>query len=210
MSEIIREQISALLDDELPGKDVDPVIAQLRECDELRQAWGRYHLIGDAIRGEAAVGVYPDIAARVRERLESEPAILAAPRAIPQPKPQTSPWIRPLAGLALAASVAVLTILAAPRWIGVGPDAGTGLAQQPVQPVASPAVGTTAVAQVAVPAAANRFHQGQYGTRWRNLGEPAVESKLNNYLVNHSEYAAQGGMKDMMPYATFISYDANQ
>ena len=35
-------------------------------------------------------------------------------------------------------------------------------------------------------------------------------AKLNSYLVNHQEYAPSTGMKGMLPYATFVSYDARR
>jgi sigma-E factor negative regulatory protein RseA len=42
------------------------------------------------------------------------------------------------------------------------------------------------------------------------LQKPKVESRLNNYLVNHQEFAPAGNMKGIMPYASFVSYDGGK
>jgi hypothetical protein len=62
--------------------------------------------------------------------------------------------------------------------------------------------------------ASSDYHSEQYveraGTRWKNLAQPTVESKLNRYLVNHSEYATQTAVRGVTPYATFVGYDGEQ
>ena len=47
------------------------------------------------------------------------------------------------------------------------------------------------------------------GTYW-SLERPEVESKLNSFLVNHQEYARATGMKGILPYATFVSFDVRR
>lgn len=217
MTEAIREQISALLDGESFEREVGSTMEQLHQDDALRETWGRYHLIGDVIRGESLAQTRPSIADRVREQVELEPAILA-----PAARPGQASWARPLAGMALAASVAVMAIFSAPYLFDAKPYASSPLAAKPQLPVShfasvSQPV-TYRVVSISTPprreAAGDNRHKDQYieraGMRWKNLAQPKVESKLNRYLVNHSEYATQAGVGGVTPYVTFVGYDAGQ
>lgn len=168
-----------MIDDELPPHEMDAVVRVLYEEPELRSAWDRYHLIGDALRGEPVSRDVLKVASQVHERLELEPTVLAP----------TGRWHRqavPLAAAALAASVAVLALVILP---GIYGDVE----------VVAPRVAVT-------PPAAAQYAEST-GTHW-GLRRPEVESKLNDYLVKHQEYAPSAGMKGILPYASFVSYDA--
>ena len=182
------EKLSALIDSELTDRDLSQTLDQLRASSELRGAWDRYHLIGDTLRGEGFRASGEGVAKRVRERLEAEPVMLVRPTPITQPKSRER-LPRPLVGAALAASVAAVAVFTLPRWVGEAPVAGSG----------SSRVATQAPAPV--------DYSGRGGTRWKNLAEPGLESKLNRYLENHSEHASSGGM-GVLPYSSFVSYDA--
>jgi len=220
MTDTMREQISALLDSELSGQEIDQTIDRLNGQDELRETWGRYHLIGDVIRGETQGGVHPDVAEQVRQQLASEPAILAAPK----PKRSHVEWI---SGAALAASVAVLAVMVAPQLLNPESETPSHIAafdtketvvHYPSSLSASPQsyrFVNSALPPRQLPATMNRpnarwYTQPSRGTRWKNLSQPAMQSKLNSYLVDHSEYAIQGRMKGVVPYATFVGYDAGR
>ena len=51
MSEQIREQVSAFLDGELPNSESELLLKRLTRDGVLRESFGRYALIGEAIRG---------------------------------------------------------------------------------------------------------------------------------------------------------------
>jgi len=69
----MKENLSALIDDELDGEDLGPHLARLKDNVELRHAWDTYHLIGDALRGHLSA----DFSGRVAARLAEEPVVLA-------------------------------------------------------------------------------------------------------------------------------------
>ncbi len=192
-SDKINEQISALLDDELNAREAESVLTRLRDRDELQQKWERYHLIGDLMRGENIQAEVSKTAARVQAQVALEPAIIAAPqqkRAEPQ---ERSRWLRMAAGAGLAASVAAVAVVTMPYLTGNGIDGGAepfAVAEQKVQPPVQ--------------------YARSGGTRWKNLSQPAIESKLNGYLVEHSEYASPGGVGGVIPYATYVSYDVDR
>ena len=49
----MNEQISALLDDEIAVEDAGHLITAVQSNRQAAEAWGHYHLIGDAMRGTA-------------------------------------------------------------------------------------------------------------------------------------------------------------
>lgn len=189
MSEKIHEQVSALLDNELSPREASEALGRLQECDDLQAQWNRFHLIGDVMRGEASQVNASETAMRVRQSLQSEPAIIAAPKmkALLQQGPL---WMRTLAGAGLAASVAALAVLTAPYLLDSTPGDTTHIA--------------STTSGISAP------YAQRTGTRWKNLKEPEVESKLNGYLVEHSEYASPSGINGVIPYATFVGYDSKE
>lgn len=186
------EKISALVDDEVSTKEVSQVLGHLEGSEGLQRVWGRYQLIGDAVRGERVDRRLLDVADRVRERLRDEPTVLA-------PRPEkaaggASVWVKPLAGTAVAASVAVAVVLLAPEAIN--------REAPPAARVAEASAGDRSLVEA-------RSYVPQSGIRW-DLGKPDVESKLNSYLVNHNKYAPSANMHGMLPYASFVGYDVGR
>jgi len=69
------EQISALMDDEIELEDALHVVASLQSSKHDAEAWSCYHLIGDAMRGNALLGA--DFKHKLMLRIEQEPTVLA-------------------------------------------------------------------------------------------------------------------------------------
>lgn len=174
MSEQIREQISALLDGELPEAEQRLLLERLERDPALRMHWSRYQLISDAVHQTLPPQIDLGFAERVMAALDEQPEHHR------EPAGRLARAVKPLAGLAVAASVAVVAVLAVQQ--ARTPDSGPGGVQMAAnQPI--PATAARADAPV------------------RN-GE-----RLNAYLVNHSEYAASGGMPGMSPYVRIVGYD---
>lgn len=73
------EKLSALLDGHIDDEGAGRTMFEtLRQDREMREKWGTYCLIGDALRGEAQGA--PDLASKVLARLEGEPTVLAPAR----------------------------------------------------------------------------------------------------------------------------------
>ena len=77
MNEQTRENISALMDGELPRQNLTGLIEDLSTDQDLQYLWNRYHIIGDAIRGESLDQERASIAEQVRLKLADEPVVLA-------------------------------------------------------------------------------------------------------------------------------------
>ncbi|MCB1761770.1 MAG: sigma-E factor negative regulatory protein [Gammaproteobacteria bacterium] len=187
MTTEINERLSALIDNELSSAETAETLSRMKRSAELRGAWDRYHLIGDSIRGEGVRTARGGIAEAVRERISSEPTVIG--KSIPINRVKTGDrFVRPLAGAAIAASVAAVAVFTLP---GLKWDAP---ATTPVQISKS-----TSPRTYIIPT----------GTRWKNLSQPKLESKLNRFLENHSEYASAGGM-GVVPYSSFVSFDTTR
>ncbi len=90
------ERLSAFMDGELADHEAAHQVTQLTEDPELRASWRTYHLIGDAMRGEAGYGT--GVAGKVCDRLAEEPTVLA-------PRPRMR--LRNVRRIALAAAASV-------------------------------------------------------------------------------------------------------
>ena len=179
MNEKTREDLSALVDGEVGTHEATSLLERVERESALRTAWERYHLIGDVLRnGIPDVGMH-DLVERVRKLVDSEPLSLTRRRRRVGP-------VKAMGGLALAASVAIVAI------VGV----------QLVNRELPPAPAQIAEAEVTDPA----DEPVQFaGARW-DVEHPAVEARLNRYLVDHSEYL-DNGMWGVLPYARIVSYD---
>jgi sigma-E factor negative regulatory protein RseA len=179
MSQELREQLSSLLDDELDAAGTDAALRELSGDQELRATWGRYHLIGDALRGEPVMVDAMGVADRVRERLAQEPVPL-------RPHHGTPRWLVQVGGWAMAASLALVAIVSGPALFRGDLDTSLTIAEQP-PPMSALYVDRT-------------------GYRW-GVRRPEVELKLDRFLANHQDYSPVAGMKSMVPYATLASYE---
>jgi sigma-E factor negative regulatory protein RseA len=74
----MKDQISALVDDEISLHDAKYLYTALKAEGESRECWMTYHLIGDAMRGSPIFK--SDMRSRIMQQLDNAPAVLA-PRA---------------------------------------------------------------------------------------------------------------------------------
>jgi sigma-E factor negative regulatory protein RseA len=109
MNEELDSQLSAMFDNELPAAECELLARRLSRDEDLKERWGRYAAIGATIRAEGGVRLNSGLALRVSTAISSEPAVVAEPvRELPK---KVASWWTPVAGVALAASVAAAAIL---------------------------------------------------------------------------------------------------
>jgi negative regulator of sigma E activity len=111
-------QLSALFDGELPVEQAGMVIRRAMKDGQMRASWGRYALIGAAIRNEplaVRTRLGDDVAARVAARLSAEmpiaPASVQSAALFPQQRAGRSQFAKGAWGMAIAASVAVVSLV---------------------------------------------------------------------------------------------------
>jgi sigma-E factor negative regulatory protein RseA len=177
MSEQIREQVSAFLDGELPNSESELLLKRLTRDGELRESFGRYALIGEAIRGTSRGLLTKSFAGRVNFAIDGE--ALAASGHVPQSRAPR--WWRPFAGATVAAGVAVVAVVALQQR-AVGPTLRT------VLPV---------TAQITAPAPSAALAQApreaiSYTVPATSPVTPAVmpPARLTNYVFAHSRYSS--------------------
>ena len=169
MSEQIYSQVSAFVDDELVEAESELLIRRLCRDSDVSAKLERYGLIGEAMRGSAA-GFDAGLANRISAALADDDTQDKSRSR--KPASGTS-FLKPLAGIAVAASVAAAALLVVAPQL----ENGTIDPEAPVAALADIAVSEPAAAYV-VPAAKAQM--------------PAdTVLQLNRYLVQHSEYASR-------------------
>ena len=103
------ETLSALIDGEVDN--VAEVLKQVSVDPELKAQWAAHYRTKAALHGEFSASVDSGFAGRVSAALNDEPAILAPRAAEAKPAATASRWQRPLAGLAIAATVAAVSVI---------------------------------------------------------------------------------------------------
>jgi sigma-E factor negative regulatory protein RseA len=178
MSDKTREHISSLMDGEVSAETGRFLLRRLGSDAELGATWARYHLVRDCLRHDDGTPYGSDLSRRVNRALESEPVVRGGARR----------WLRPVAGGAIAATVALMAVLAV----------------NPGQQRAAPESATNVVR--AEPAASFISPDGLNGvpaSRLASIGAPpsAARARINHYLLRH--YQATGG-NNGRGFVTFI------
>lgn len=200
MTDALNEQLSACLDGELPPAELDLLLKRVGREAELRAAIGRYALIGEAMRAERPAVASRDFASKVMTAVAAEPAPSTLPNHVSRPKTTTSApgvaaaasrispaalrYLRPAAGMAIAAGVAAVAVLSLqPTGESDLGGAGTALIAAN-EPAASPAV-ADAESSYVVPTSTTS-----------SAFVPAT--RLTNYVVAHSEYSSPLGRRSVL------------
>ena len=110
MNEELDSQLSAMFDGELPPDQCELLARRLSRDEQLKARWGRYAVMGASIRAESGVRLNANLARGVSAVIAKEPNI--AVRYVERRAARAaSKWIRPVAGVGVAAGVAALSIL---------------------------------------------------------------------------------------------------
>jgi sigma-E factor negative regulatory protein RseA len=211
--------LSALFDGELPETQAELVIRRALKDPQLRSTWGRYALIGAALRNEPLAvrsRLRDDVASRVGARLsvDSEPAHSAVAVTASGPAKSRAMFARGAWGMGIAASVAAVSLLvlraqvpdaAAPVQMAAS-NAVTVSALQPDTAseviVGSPEVAQVAVVMGALPSYTTPVDNSPAGQR--------VSAPLVNYIVAHSEVSASAVRFSPLSSVMSASYDPAQ
>ena len=170
MTDRIREQMSALLDGELPRDEVGLLVRRLERDEDLRRAFGSYVLAGEVLRSPSGPLASARFAARVSAAIDAGTSDeTPVPRSVPSP----SRWIRPVFATAAAASAAVVAVLLMKPGL------------QETALVAGDTVQQAPGALAALPIIAD------------SSPTPAHSQRLAGYLMAHSQFASAIGRRNV-------------
>jgi len=178
-----REILSAFADNESSTFEETLSVKELLDSEEQRARWARYHIIGDALRREIPERIDPRFSGRVMRQVARLPRQSGAHSV----GSHRSGFLKPVASLAIAVTVAVVTILGV-RALNSPGDAA----------VEGPLVASSAseVISETNSSAATDLRAGGL--------PPETQVNLDRYLARHAGYAPSSGM---MPYARIVGYD---
>ncbi len=174
MNDAIKMQISAFVDGELPDAEADLLLRRMSQDATLRKQAAEYFEMGRAMRGEAAIPGMERLQERIAAALGDK--VPDAIEVADDPAPNRA--IRPLVGVTLAASVALLAI--------VGLQFSGGVADSPV--VSPDTVADTVDdASYTVPAPVDdelvRYFQS-HGATASELGANGMNTRLVNLRLS--------------------------
>ncbi|MBT8098612.1 MAG: hypothetical protein KJO82_02620 [Gammaproteobacteria bacterium] len=122
MNEAIRMQISAFVDGELPENEQELLLRRLSQDAVLRKQVAEYLAIGHAMRGEMQIGGANSVRERVARALDEKPLQdIHDDEVLPSRR-----IVRPLAGFAIAASVALIGVFGLQQMTKVDADPTIG------------------------------------------------------------------------------------
>ncbi len=172
----IDEQLSALLDGELPEEQEELLLRRLERSESHRATLARYSLIGELLRGDRESAGATELPDRVRR-------VVASEHAPPGARPP-SDWRFSLVGAGMAAAVV---------WFAVGslinPASETPGLPEPVTAVVLPSQEPDILPAVTRPS-----------VRTSTVIAPA---RLTSYLVSHGSYA--GGLSRQVMNSHFVN-----
>jgi sigma-E factor negative regulatory protein RseA len=185
----LNESLSCFMDGEL--HDHAAILSKLKNCNETKSSWLRYHLIRDTLRDSRSVNLSTDFSSRVMRALESEPIIIS-PRFSRYRSGFRKHMFKPAAGLAIAASVAAITVFTMQTFYMPDSQPGFNVASNavPLQPI--PAAASPDDTRLPAVVAAERH-----------------DDDLNSYLLEHMEHSA-AGVQGMMPYVRLTGFEDSQ
>ncbi len=214
MNEEMKEKLSSLIDDEHDSSALDQTLNKLCNDEEAKAQWARFHLARDVMQREYYGRLDSDFSTRIRTAIDQEIVYSQdhkVARVDFKASRKSSNWLRPVGGLALAATVAAVSVMGL-RYL------------QPIDPVGTPAVALNAEtvektkAPAAVqpnlpfqPTAVNFRLVNNEGTYWtldrERIRDKGLESRLNSYLSDHIEFATMRNVGGMLPYSRLVGYD---
>lgn len=192
------ESLSALLDGECTGPELDRLLDELERSPELGERWSRLCMAREARAGTRIGAEQPCICADVMSRLETAPAgadakviDLAVHRAAAtgHRRGRILPFWKPAVGFAAAASVGAAAVMFLQPQPGAGlVEPGQGLAPASLATIGSPdrTLRTVATSEV----------------------DHAHAQMLREYLMDHSNAIADEGVGGTLRYARFAAHTA--
>jgi len=206
------EQLSSILDSALDEAQLTDFMQDLKRdpIDDAETSL-RYRLMGDSMRDELDQASFMDISSAVSRAIAQEPAHNEDSVMLQSNKTASafnlSEWfdrlLKPVAGVAVAASVATVTLLTFNTVNNDSTGSNVQLAQSTSVELAKPVS-----VQTVNPDIARNVRIAS--TVQVAKKSPQQQKQLNIYMLQHSGYASQSTMQGMMPYVRAADVKARE
>ena len=194
MTEQIRNKLSALMDDELDSTDCPDDINDKT----VTETWRRYHIISDIMHLRTPIHSHSHLSTQISQAIQDEPTILAPDRSY-----QSNNILRPLAGVAVAASVAAVAILGIQNY----QENENPLDAQTIQ--IELVSSTAAPLEYGVPVEPRATSPEAAATARPVQLQIQTDSRISRYILNHSEYQSNMGVQGMTPHIRLVATESD-
>jgi sigma-E factor negative regulatory protein RseA len=178
MPEDLNQKISQFLDNELDYVRALNLLKKMQLQSELQDKLNRYEAISHAMKTDVFLAAGPDFSARIRQQIQQEPVYLL---------PQHKPFKRSHKQIAVAASIAIVAVIA-----------GRSM-NDPDQH--SKAASTVQVAQHQLP------EQSSNPVVYANqAAQYPLNKRFNDYLQAHNGSVYTNGEANFQPFARVTPY----
>lgn len=188
-----KEHLSSFMDGEHGPEASRFLVRRLSADGDMRDTWARYHLIRDCLRHQDGHIARAGLSGRVSSALSGDS--LSGSPALRSGASLSRNWLKPAAGLALAASVALVAVLTVSNVRAPG-AAPTGL-ELSASPAAGPASESFAAPSVGsvIPASQPVNLSGR---------SPQDQSRMNTYLLQHYQVTGESGGRGFVPFVPIV------
>lgn len=184
MSKESKEHLSSLMDGEITRESGLFLTRRMSSDEAMCDTWERYHLIRDCIRRPGGKLLVTGLHSKLNASLDGAQTASASAW-------QNHRWFKPLSGLAIAASVALMAIVVTAPQPGVSTNAGDTAGSQSVnQPFVSPNTLPLVPASQAV-----RYTPAQQ----------ADSNRLNTYFLRHNQMARSAGRQGFVSFVPIVA-----
>ncbi len=223
MSDKVSEQISRLLDDDLPDEELDLLLKQLDRSQEHMKKAVRYQVVSNSINSPTHFTYSSSILERVRSQIDAEPKLQVVNSDIQEAKCISTSSetlhvvmpkiklgflnrrVKPIIGAAIAASVAVITVVTYTgtldtEYSSVPQNAIAQVESETLTPqpklIPNPKVGiASATGITAVSTGASNAKQPAFvldSQQWDRLPQN-MRKNVNGYINQHNNYQMVSG-----------------
>jgi sigma-E factor negative regulatory protein RseA len=191
-----KQKLSNLLDEYSPEDTDQQSLDDLLDDVNQQYCLKRYQMIGQVMRHELADQIDTEFSENVMRKIcviKTDDKTMISQQAVNK-NSSKSIWhwgfLKPIAGMAVAASVAIVSIT---LW-------------QPVSVTTDSSVSGESIVSVGNTSTNSNSNSGMH---WKVISDaPALERKLNAYLINHTEYSKS--IQGFIPQARVAGYGSEK
>lgn len=222
------QQMSQLMDGEWLELNPTECVAALCKDEALQAKWSRYHMIRDVMKNEPVSAEF-DLSSRISAAIEDEPTYsnITSLNATSDAKPfqsaasetnvtsiqagkssadNKSMFKTGLTGFAMAASVALVTVVGMNIWQAQGTDQPSSVASTSLQNDGS-GVFVEQVEGATLPVVEFVSNTGSFWVSPETTERVRDEQRLNMMLSKHFENSPTSNREGLLPYSRLVGYD---